>query len=222
MKYFIISDVHGHYDEMIEGLNEVGYDSENADHHLVIAGDLFDRGTQNTKVLDYVHDLLVNNKVTLIKGNHDEFFYEYQDLIWNYQNNGFYTTIDEFLGDIEARTLTPYELLQKVFELHPKLEKVLKAMVNSFKINNHIITHAGLDASGIPDPWNKPERWIKLGRNDNDGNIYIFGHRHMEYLNKQFSQPTSTKPFVYKNYIGIDNAVFVTKKMFVYIIQEEN
>lgn len=222
MKYFIISDVHGHYDEMIEGLNEVGYDSENADHHLVIAGDLFDRGTQNIKVLDYVHDLLVNNKVTLIKGNHDEFFYMQEDFIWNYQNNGFDKTVDEFLGDIEARTLIPIEVLRTIFDLNPKLSKVLNSMIDKLTIGKYVITHAGLGSNGIPDNWNSTELWIKLGNNDNDGNIYIFGHRHMDYLNKKLSQPTGTKPFVYKNYIGIDNAVFATKEMFVYIIEEEN
>ncbi|NCB03730.1 MAG: metallophosphoesterase, partial [Spirochaetia bacterium] len=102
MKYFITSDPHGHFTEMIKAINESGFDENNPDHHLIIAGDLFDRGLENLKVLDYVHALLIKEKVTLIKGNHDTFFYLPQDLIWNYQHNGFDTTIDEFLGNIEA------------------------------------------------------------------------------------------------------------------------
>jgi serine/threonine protein phosphatase 1 len=220
MKYFVISDPHGHYTEMIAALNEAGFDENNPDHHLVIAGDLFDRGAENIKILEYVHALLIKGKVTLIKGNHEEFFFLPQDFVWNYQNNGFDTTVDEFLGDIEPRSLKPYDLLNKILSLQPKLGEVLSSMFDSFKVNNYIITHAGLDTNGRPNNWNSTEDWIRSGINDDDGNIYIFGHRNAFYLNRLILSQKKNEIFNYKNYIGIDGAVTLFKKMFVYIIED--
>lgn len=66
MKYFVISDVHGEYESMIRCLNENGYDKENADHTLITLGDMFDRGKESSKVLDY---LLSLEQVVMLKGS---------------------------------------------------------------------------------------------------------------------------------------------------------
>lgn len=47
MKYFIVSDVHSFYDEMMTALNESGFDKTNPDHIFVSLGDLLDRGDQS-------------------------------------------------------------------------------------------------------------------------------------------------------------------------------
>jgi hypothetical protein len=39
MKYFVIADPHGFYDEMIKALDEAGFDKDNEDHWLVSCGD---------------------------------------------------------------------------------------------------------------------------------------------------------------------------------------
>lgn len=68
MKYFIVSDVHGFYDELIKGLEEVGFDSSNPEHIFVSLGDLFDRGDKSYECLQFVNGL--TNKI-LICGNHE-------------------------------------------------------------------------------------------------------------------------------------------------------
>ena len=57
MKYFIVADVHGFYDEMIEALNRAGYDPDNKNHTFVSLGDMFDRGEQANEVLDFLVQL---------------------------------------------------------------------------------------------------------------------------------------------------------------------
>lgn len=39
-KFFVVSDVHGFYDEMIEALNKAGFDKNNKDHVFISCGDL--------------------------------------------------------------------------------------------------------------------------------------------------------------------------------------
>lgn len=223
MKYFLISDVHGHYTEMVEALKEKGFDSSNVDHQLIILGDLFDRGTENLKVLEYVYDLLEKGKVLLIKGNHDDFFYDSGSLEWNIERNGFDKTIMEFFDfSIAKHGLSNYELLNAVLESQPKLQKVLKAMVDKIIIDDkYVLIHGGLSL-GQPDNWCNTERWIWVGVNEYDDKTYIFGHWGAYQLNKKFKGVHEDAPFIYKNYIGIDNTVVLTKKVFVYIIESEN
>ena len=55
--YYVISDIHGYFDEMISALAKSGYDSNNSEHHLIVIGDMFDRGTQSKQVLEYLYNL---------------------------------------------------------------------------------------------------------------------------------------------------------------------
>lgn len=67
-KLYVISDVHGFYDEMIEALNNAGFNPNDKDSWLVSLGDNFDRGTKNKKVMDYLMGL---ERKILVKGNHE-------------------------------------------------------------------------------------------------------------------------------------------------------
>lgn len=221
MKYFITTDVHGHYTEMKSALDEAGFNSDDANHKLIILGDLFDRGTENLKVLNYVYDLLVKDKVQLIKGNHDEFFYDLRSMKWNASRNGFGKTLEEFLGR-KLENDEPFKVAKEVFEKQPKLERVLKAMVDSITIDKFVLLHGGLDFEGYPDNWCNTQAWITVGLNDKDPVTYIFGHWHAYQLNEKFLKHRRNEPFIYKNYIGLDSAVALTKQMFVYIIETEN
>lgn len=70
-KFFVVSDVHSFYTEMITALNEVGFDINNDTHIFVSCGDLLDRGPDAQKCLDFVNGIPDDRKI-LIKGNHEE------------------------------------------------------------------------------------------------------------------------------------------------------
>jgi len=46
MKYFVSSDIHGHFDEWMNSLAAKGFDINNPQHKIVLCGDIFDRGHQ--------------------------------------------------------------------------------------------------------------------------------------------------------------------------------
>lgn len=66
MKYFMVSDIHGEYDKLIDALTKAKFNKDV--DTLVSVGDAFDRGHQNLKVLDYL--LSLPHKI-LLWGNHD-------------------------------------------------------------------------------------------------------------------------------------------------------
>lgn len=70
-QYFVITDVHSFYDEMIKALDKAGFDKENPDHILVSCGDLFDRGKKPEECLNYVMSVPKERRI-FIMGNHDE------------------------------------------------------------------------------------------------------------------------------------------------------
>lgn len=70
MKYFIVSDVHSFYDELMMGLEEARFDFSNPHHIFVSLGDLFDRGPKACECLQFVNSLPKGRKI-LIRGNHE-------------------------------------------------------------------------------------------------------------------------------------------------------
>ena len=47
MRYYVVSDVHSFYTEMIKALTEKGYFEDKEPHKLIICGDMFDRGSES-------------------------------------------------------------------------------------------------------------------------------------------------------------------------------
>lgn len=52
MKYFVISDIHIFYTEMMTSLISNGFDIQNPDHKVIICGDPFDRGCETIKMFE--------------------------------------------------------------------------------------------------------------------------------------------------------------------------
>ena len=44
MKYYVISDIHSNYDEMITALDDKEFEYDNPNHKIILVGDAFDRG----------------------------------------------------------------------------------------------------------------------------------------------------------------------------------
>ncbi|WP_297636044.1 metallophosphoesterase family protein [uncultured Clostridium sp.] len=64
-RVFITSDVHGGFNELIEGLEKIKFKE---DDKLYILGDILDKGPDSFKVLNYV---MSAENISLIKGNHE-------------------------------------------------------------------------------------------------------------------------------------------------------
>lgn len=68
---YVISDIHGCYDEFMQLLKKANFSQEDT---LIINGDIIDRGTQNLKVIEFI---MSNSNVLHLMGNH-----EYTMLDW--------------------------------------------------------------------------------------------------------------------------------------------
>ena len=69
MGSYVISDIHGCYDELIRMLEKINLEDSDT---LICAGDYVDKGPKNAEVLEWIMNVPPN--VILLRGNHDEDF----------------------------------------------------------------------------------------------------------------------------------------------------
>ena len=140
---FVVSDVHGHYTEMKKALDEAGFCADKDDHVFVSCGDLFDRGTENKAVYDFVRGL--KNKI-LIKGNHEDMLLEALRrgyLVGSDMDNGADLTVSELLGKGAVNKNGGFgRALQE--EKIKELCAFIEGMVNYYETETYVFTHGWL------------------------------------------------------------------------------
>ena len=123
-KYFITSDTHSFYNELIHELNKKGFDVTNKEHILILCGDLFDRGPDSIKIYNFIKSLPKERRI-LIRGNHEYLFidllskdlpdyYDHtngtvktlNDLTFNKYGNFYDLVLDKKLNDIKKWILS--------------------------------------------------------------------------------------------------------------------
>lgn len=130
-KYFAVSDVHSFYKELTDVLDAGGFEIDNDSHHLIICGDLFDRGDQSIDCFNFVSKLKDMNRLHYVKGNHETLLKiclndmgrgKYIDR--HHVSNGTLGTISQFLG------INVYDALMGLYDSKKFVE--FYSMINSF------------------------------------------------------------------------------------------
>lgn len=130
MKYFVTSDIHGFYTYFKEGLFENGFDLGNPEHHIIICGDLFDRGNEAKDLLKFLLSI-PEGRLHLIRGNHEDLIEDclFQleqnvNISHHHWTNGTVDTIAQFSN------ISKYDLISGVFDYN----QVKKSMKKYFKL----------------------------------------------------------------------------------------
>ena len=153
MKYYVISDIHSHYRAMTKALRESDYNSNDKNHHLIVIGDLFDRGNETVEVMNYLHNLACDKKVTIILGNHDTFLIDFllgnhEKVFFNIKHNGFGKTLEQ-LSDLIPEKDNLNHLKDKVIKRYPFLLDWLKSFPMFYEIGDYIFVHGGINGKNI-------------------------------------------------------------------------
>ena len=126
MSTYVLSDLHGQYDKFMDMLKLIKF---NDNDKMYILGDIFDRGPDPLKILDYI---ICKKNIDFIPGNHEymflEFYNTYDARLWSY--NGGRTTMTQLMKRGEDYLKALYDYLTKLplVKIHDKF----------------ILTHAGL------------------------------------------------------------------------------
>ena len=146
MKYFVFSDVHGHYSILKDELRKAGFDVNNENHMLISLGDNFDRGKENYEMFLFLKKMKELNKIILVKGNHEDLMFNmiYSKHPTNIDiNNGTYGTIEEFA---EVYCNNKDGFLDSYYDLYNHLKKdgfldFITDMLDYYETDHFVFTH---------------------------------------------------------------------------------
>ena len=150
MKYYVVADVHGFFDEMVKALTEQGYFTDKQPNKLIICGDLLDRGTQNKEVEEFVLGLIEKDEIILIRGNHEDLITECVDKLptyalmgthsHHYTNGAIHTMIALSGCTFDEMRTAPEQTAAKMKQTG-FYQKILPAMKNYYETQNYIFVH---------------------------------------------------------------------------------
>ncbi|VEU82607.1 metallophosphoesterase [Acholeplasma hippikon] len=222
-KYFVFSDIHGNFKVLVDALEKKGFEVDNPNHHLISLGDHFDRGVENLSVLGFLKYFDRVGRLMMILGNHDEFLLKFlkgeDDGVFNVKYNGMGNTLIE-LSDKEANSMP--KIRQSILGKYPFILDLLSKMKDKIELNDKVFIHAGYTFSEEKGwyIYNFSKTPLFIENYPYDGKVYIFGHHHVQPLNKYYLHKESDEPFRYKHFIGIDANTVITKKVNILIFDE--
>ena len=231
-KLWACSDIHGHYDELVELLNKIGF-MEGTDiierdkldgKKLVFVGDYIDRGPKPLEVLLLVQTLVEHKIAKAVLGNHDSWYYrklkggdimmteDRKDTLSRIKSSELYWIFPE----IEAELLEFLDKLPMWVEVdgvkfsHARYSH--SAAQKDKKNQRHMMygpTLPGKTPEGYPnrDPWYE--------RYDGEHGLYVFGHYSLAPHISEFPHAVSVDCGVFKT--GVLGAYEVHSKAKVYV-----
>lgn len=171
MKYYVITDIHGFYDEMIETLREKGYFSDKEPHKLIICGDLLDRGPDTDNLQSFVVNLLRSNDLIFIKGNHEDLIEELVCTVeagvpitsvgaYHWHNGTINTAMQASKMSFEEIIVSPEKFVKRM-KATPFLSQIIPSSVDFFETDNYVFVHGWIPVARSFEK-NKPiKNWRK-------------------------------------------------------------
>ncbi|MBR5896236.1 MAG: metallophosphoesterase, partial [Lachnospiraceae bacterium] len=119
MSTYVMSDIHGHFDEFSKMLEQIGFSDKD---ELILAGDYVDRGTQTPEMLRWIEESPEN--VILLKGNHDAEFAECISILASLGNGVDETNISDTQRLYKAVQRIP-EIKAAYFDYYGTIENLI-------------------------------------------------------------------------------------------------
>ena len=246
-KFFIMSDIHGFYDEMKLALDDAGFDPNNENHWIIGLGDYMDRGRQPQQAMDYLMSL---PRKILVKGNHEQLLLDCIDrgywLSHDYSNGTFNTILDL------APNAETFDVACAV--AYDKVKDFINSMVDYFETKNYIFVHSWVpliieddypkyytrDREYHFNPnwrsstekewdearWGNPFEIAEQGLNQTDKTI-VFGHWHSSTGwakaegRSEFGEDAKFEPYYGDGFISIDACTAHSGKVNVLVLEDD-
>lgn len=141
MKYFVISDIHSNYDQMITALNKKEFDYNDPNQKIIIVGDAFDKGPKPVQMYSFIKEMIVKNKLIWVVGNHEFLILKrLEKQVFN-NHNDTYETLLELARESSSKTiLSDKEVFDEIRKIN--LESFMKEnLVPFYEIGDYIFAH---------------------------------------------------------------------------------
>jgi serine/threonine protein phosphatase 1 len=214
-RVYAVGDVHGRLDLLRSMLNRILEDSAGrmiARTHIVMLGDLIDRGPDSNGVIELLRTFSEDGvNLVLLAGNHEEVILRIlageTTFLKSWISFGGTETLASYGLDADRLlSMTPREALALIENQIPtEHQRFLQSFSDSVKVGDYLFVHAGIRPT-IPLAMQdqKDLRWIRqafLNSEENHGFVVVHGH-------------TISGEIVERaNRIGIDTGAYTTGRL---------
>lgn len=208
MKTYVIGDVHGCIDALLNLLDQINEDSQGGwdEDKMVFLGDYVDRGPDSKRVLDVAMALQESlpDRVTCLRGNHEDMMLDtHAGRSYDWLSNGGFNTLKSFGVD-------------RIEDVPPQYIDWLKSLKLFHQDEFRFYVHAGID------PWDPLEMqiaqpevykgtwlWVRhefLNKQRLYDKLIVHGHTVTPYDAAAGHARCTTAPNVLPNRVNVDTA----------------
>ena len=250
-QFFVMSDIHSFYEEMMIALQTAGYDKDNPSHYIIVCGDLFDRGPDPILVYNFFRD---TPRCILIRGNHEDLLEDCchrGNPLMHDIRNGTWETINIFGEYQNGKTrLNNRQLCDNTVDM---LKPLFTKMTDYFETKQYVFVHGYIPVSDAPSIYVKDEypiyyheNWRELGdkawsvaRWENGmeiasrgfiepNKLIVCGHWHTSWAHSRFNadgaewgSKANFAPYQGNGVIGIDACTAYSGKVNCIVLEDE-
>jgi serine/threonine protein phosphatase 1 len=238
--FYILSDVHGFYNEMRKALDKAGFDPNNENHWLISLGDEIDRGRQPEQVINYLMDL---PRAIFVKGNHSILFEDFCERSYPLRYDWSNGTANSILSLAPEAQKWDEACIIAMEKMKPLLDQ----MVNYFETSHYIFVHSYIpllkstgssvmrynpswrtasDKEWEDAMWGNPFQLHKQFGSNHDKTI-ICGHWHSSWPRMyfdgedQWGDNANFSPYYMDGLIGIDACTAYSGKVNCIVIEDD-
>ena len=191
-RYYVIGDIHGRLDlfeALIEAIERDDRTMRGAgksvDTHVVLLGDLVDRGPDSAGVLTRTREWQRERSVQVLAGNHEDMFlaaFERPEALRHFLKHGGRETMESFgMAREEFNSLTLEELFDRMPRIVPRsVRDYIEGFEEMIIAGDYLFVHAGIDpARPLDDQKRSDMLWIRdrfLNHHGPFGKTVVHGH----------------------------------------------
>ncbi|MEM7666009.1 MAG: metallophosphoesterase family protein [Pseudomonadota bacterium] len=187
-RHYVIGDIHGRldlFDALIAAIEADDAQLGEADTHIVLLGDLVDRGPDSAGVIARTREWQARANVRVLAGNHEEMFleaFEKPDVLRHFLKHGGRETIMSYgLSKKQFNAMTLDELFAMLPRLISQSERDYIASFEEMIIaGDYLFVHAGIDPTVPIDAQKRSDMlWIRDRFLSHEGpleKVVVHGH----------------------------------------------
>jgi len=153
VKYYVVADVHGYYTQTKKALKDAGFFDEREPCKLIVCGDLLDRGNEANQMIDFMLQLMNEDKLIYIYGNHEELLVQcLHEIVRDgthkiasgmspHNSNKTWDTLLQISGMGEMEAYNNGEELVRRVRASSFYKKLLPKCLDYYETENYIFTH---------------------------------------------------------------------------------
>ncbi len=248
MKYYVTADVHGYCTLLRNALTEAGFFDDPQAHKLIILGDLFDRGSEAMAMQDFVLEMMKEDLIIPIRGNHEDLYAslvteDEGKALSHHIHNGTFDTALQLTGYDRVMARIRHWDFAKAGRKTPFFQTIIPATIDYYETEHYIFTHGWIPCiyeiggySYYSDWRNAPENeWYKARwYNGMDAvescmeeKTIVCGHWHASYGHTKFEQKGTEfgpdadfSPYYGNRIIAMDACTAMSGKVNVIVLED--